>query len=129
MADILTVSEVHELDGLLERSRERPVWLFKHSLTCGVSTRAHREYRSFVAANGATGDAETAEAAGATETAGADFTLLEVQNARPLSRAVAETTGIRHQSPQAILLRDGKAVWSASHFNITADSLTEASAD
>lgn len=117
MADVLTVSEVRELDRLLERSRERPVWLFKHSLTCGVSDRARREYLSFVATAG-----------DGMDDAAAEFALLEVQRSRPLSRAVAESTGIRHQSPQAILLRDGKAVWHASHFNITAESLAEASA-
>jgi bacillithiol system protein YtxJ len=31
--------------------------------------------------------------------------------------------GVRHETPQAILLRDGVPVWSASHFRITAEAL------
>jgi hypothetical protein len=34
--------------------------------------------------------------------------------------------GVRHETPQAILLRDGKPVWKASHFRITADALAQA---
>jgi bacillithiol system protein YtxJ len=33
---------------------------------------------------------------------------------------------VRHESPQAILLRDGKPVWKASHFRITAGALAQA---
>lgn len=111
MADITTLTDPSELDGLMEASRERPVFLFKHSLTCPISSRAHREYRSFVEGR-ADGDAT--------------FALLEVQNARPLSQAVAERTGVRHESPQAFLLRDGEVAWHASHFKIREESLTEA---
>jgi len=110
LGEIVTLAEVGELERVLERSRERPVWLFKHSLTCGVSARARREYQRFVAANGE----------------GADFTLLEIQRARPLSRVVVEATGVRHASPQAILLRDGRAVWHASHSGITVERLATA---
>jgi bacillithiol system protein YtxJ len=49
-----------------------------------------------------------------------------VQSARELSRRVAEQTGIRHESPQAIILRNGQAVWSASHFDITAEAVEQA---
>jgi bacillithiol system protein YtxJ len=42
---------------------------------------------------------------------------------------VAVTTGVRHQSPQAILLRDGRAVWNGSHGGITAEALERALAE
>ncbi|HMB55136.1 MAG TPA: bacillithiol system redox-active protein YtxJ [Thermoanaerobaculia bacterium] len=111
MAEIEKVSEPEEAERLIERSRERPVVVFKHSLTCGVSAGARRRFESFVA--GREGDE-------------VGFVLLEVQNARPLSNAVAEATGVRHQSPQAILLRDGEAVWDTSHGRITEEALGEA---
>jgi bacillithiol system protein YtxJ len=38
---------------------------------------------------------------------------------------MAARLGIRHETPQAILLRDGRPVWSASHFRITADALSK----
>jgi bacillithiol system protein YtxJ len=40
-----------------------------------------------------------------------------------VSDAAAQRLGIRHETPQAILLRDGRVVWNASHFRITAIEL------
>jgi len=113
MAEIERISEVASLDDLLQRSTEHPVWIFKHSLTCGISAGARRRYEEFAA--GRNGNE-------------AEFTLIEVQNARPLSQAVAAATGVRHQSPQAILLRDGTAVWNGSHGGIRAEALERAMA-
>lgn len=114
MAGIEQIREVEELDTLLERSHERPVVIFKHSVTCGISAGARRRYEAYV---------ESAEGKEV------DFTLLEVQTARTLSNQIAETMGIRHQSPQAILLRGGEAVWNSSHGSITESSLDEALRD
>jgi bacillithiol system protein YtxJ len=46
-----------------------------------------------------------------------------VQSHRRLSEEAAARFGIRHETPQAILLRDGRPIWSASHFRITATNL------
>jgi bacillithiol system protein YtxJ len=43
-----------------------------------------------------------------------------------VSDEIARRSGVRHQSPQAILLREGKPVWDASHIGITVDSLLAA---
>jgi bacillithiol system protein YtxJ len=43
-----------------------------------------------------------------------------------LSNAIAERFGVRHETPQALLIKDGRVVWHASHWSITSDSLTEA---
>ena len=42
---------------------------------------------------------------------------------RPVSRALAELVGVAHQSPQALLVEDGRGSWHASHWDITAASL------
>jgi bacillithiol system protein YtxJ len=55
-----------------------------------------------------------------------DVNLLEVQTARELSREVASITGVRHETPQVIVLRDGKAVWNASHYDVNATSVSQA---
>jgi thioredoxin 1 len=52
--------------------------------------------------------------------------VITVQTHRPLSDAAATRLGIRHETPQALLLRDGKVVWNASHFSITASALDRA---
>ena len=114
MADIEQISDPEVVDDLLARSHQRPVWIFKHSLTCGTSAGARRRYEQYAATR---------------PDDDADFTLLEVQRARPLSQAVAAATGVRHQSPQAILLRGGRAVWSTSHGAITAEAMQRALAE
>ena len=111
MAAIRRIQSIPELDVVLERSKERPVWIFKHSLTCPISSRAWDEFQSF--------------AAGRPEGDGV-YVLIEIQNARPLSNAVAERTGLRHQSPQAILLRNAAVAWHASHYSIEVAALLRA---
>ena len=101
------VTEVAALDDLLARSHTAPVVLLKHSVTCSISADVYREVADYAG----------------------DIALVIVQSARPLSNAIAERTGVRHQSPQALVLRDGQAVWHAAHYDITADGLSKAVAE
>ncbi len=101
------VTDLHELDALWEASLQAPVLLFKHDPYCGISAHAH---------------AELSDLDGPIPT-------IDVAHDREIAKAVTERTGIRHESPQVILLRDGEPVWSASHFAITAavtDALSHA---
>ena len=52
--------------------------------------------------------------------------LIDVSNYHELGREVAARTGIRHESPQVILLRAGVALWTASHRQITAEAVLRA---
>ncbi|WP_419881966.1 bacillithiol system redox-active protein YtxJ [Peribacillus sp. B-H-3] len=83
--------------------------LVKHSLTCPISGAAFSEYERFVKENEAINTA-----------------YLAVQEARPLSAYIADKFNIRHESPQAILFKNGEPVWNASHSRITNESLTKA---
>lgn len=116
MAEIERIESLPALDELLETAKEKTVWIFKHSLTCPISGAAWGEFRRFVA------DQPADDPAGK----GAVFALIEIQLARPISNAVAERTGVRHQSPQAILLREGRVSWHASHYDIDLKSLSRA---
>ena len=100
-----------ELDQAFNAPDGRTVVIFKHSLTCPISTAALREYERFL--DGADGH-------------DFDATLIEIQPSRPLSNRVASHTGVRHESPQALVLRGGEVAWHASHWSITADSLRAA---
>lgn len=106
------LTDLAMIDHILEGSHERPVLLFKHSLTCPISSSAFHEFQRLVASP-PEGD-----------TVG--FALIEIQNARPVSKAVADRTGVVHESPQAILLSKGKAVWNASHGSIREATLRSA---
>lgn len=92
------------LDEMATRSQQRPVVIFKHSLTCPISAAAYEEMTGF--------DGEVA--------------LLEVQRSRELSQEIEERLGVAHESPQVIILQNGQVVWSASHFKITAAAVTDA---
>jgi len=108
MNSLTPLQDVESLDAAIAESRERPVLLFKHSRYCGVSCEALDELQSHIETEAPVGVA---------------YKMITVQTHRPVSDLAAQRLGIRHETPQAILLRDGKAVWNASHFRITADQL------
>lgn len=92
------------LEDLLERSEGGPVVIFKHSTTCSVSAAAYDEMRHF--------DGEVC--------------LIEVQRARDLSKEIEKKTGIRHETPQVIVIEKGRVVWNASHWKVTARAVADA---
>ncbi len=107
MTSLVPLSDLAELEAAIAESCERPVLLFKHSRTCGISCEALDELQTHVDRTAST----------------AAYKLITVQSHRGLSDAAATRFGIRHETPQAILLRDGRPVWNASHFRITASNL------
>jgi len=48
---------------------------------------------------------------------------IDVIAQRSVSNLVAERFGIRHESPQAFVVRDGSPTWYGSHQNVTAQHL------
>jgi bacillithiol system protein YtxJ len=98
------VTDPEALDALIESSRERPLVIFKHSLTCPISAAAYDQMEQYEG----------------------DVVLLEVQRARGLSDAVESRFGVAHESPQVIVLRKGQVFWNASHFKITAEAVARA---
>jgi bacillithiol system protein YtxJ len=52
--------------------------------------------------------------------------VVPVQASRDVSAALAERFGIRHESPQVMVVHDGQVVWHGSHFRATAGSITAA---
>ena len=104
------LSTVEELERALSESAEHPVLLFKHSLTCPISSRAYQEFQTYLEAP----DSRVG------------YNLITVQTAREVSGSAAEKLGVTHQSPQVILVHKGESVWVASHYAITSDSIQEA---
>jgi thioredoxin 1 len=52
--------------------------------------------------------------------------MVTVQTHREVSNAVAARLGVRHETPQALIVRGGRVVWSASHFRVTAKAVDAA---
>jgi monothiol bacilliredoxin len=98
------ITDTRAIDELADSSKERPVVIFKHSLTCPISAAAYDQMEAF--------DGSVA--------------LVEVQRARELSNEIENRLGVPHASPQVIVLSHGQVVWNASHFKITARALAEA---
>lgn len=108
--ELTHLQRIEELDVLLEESSTRPLLLFKHSLSCGTSYEALDELIDHLNE----------------ERLPARYAMITVQTHRELSTAVAKRLGVRHETPQALLIRDGRVVWSASHFRVTGGALETA---
>ncbi len=86
-----------------------PTWLFKHSNACSISGAAYDEVERFL-----------------TDNPDHQAGMVVVQSHRPLSNHISQRLKFVHQSPQLFLLKDGKVVWSATHWSITADAMAAA---
>lgn len=95
------------LEELVARSQTEPVIVFKHSTSCSVSASAYRELEGL----------------------GSQVNLIEIQSTPSISEEIEKRTGLRHESPQVIVLRRGKAVWDASHWQIKVSAVETAMRD
>jgi bacillithiol system protein YtxJ len=109
MNELKPIADIAALEAAIAESLERPVLLFKHSRTCGISLGAFDEVQMHLSTEGR-----------------AAYKLITVQSHRRVSDEASLRLGIRHETPQVILLRGGRPVWNASHFRITADELSRA---
>ncbi|MHC5211620.1 MAG: bacillithiol system redox-active protein YtxJ [Planctomycetota bacterium] len=101
---------LHDLEAFhAALGRTSKLVLFKHSPICPISDRAHREWQAFRRQHP---DVPTL--------------FVDVISDRFVARGLGRACGVPHQSPQAILFRDGAPVWDASHDAITTESLAEA---
>jgi bacillithiol system protein YtxJ len=97
------VSSEAELDRVLAAAGGTRL-LFLHDPYCPISSRAYEEV----------------------ERVPGEVHIIDVASQSALGRMVQARTGIRHESPQAIVLRDGQPTWHASHGRIRLASLQEA---
>ena len=105
-----TLSTVDELESALVHSSERPLVIFKHSPTCGISAQAFESISEWLAG----------------PMLSIDFVVVPVQASRAVSTALAQRFAIRHESPQAMVIIDGRVVWHGSHYRATAGSIAAA---
>jgi bacillithiol system protein YtxJ len=103
------IREGHDLEQLLNKSATAPVMIFKHSTQCSVSAGAYEDFAAFIEG-----------------TPTLDYGIVCVIESRAISDEIEERFGVRHESPQALLIKDGRVLWHASHWRITPESLKEA---
>src|SRR5215210_3067725 len=91
---ITSDAQLHEIK---EKSKIKPQVIFKHSIRCSISSMAKsRLERSKQPEN-------------------VDFYYLDLINYRSLSNKLAEEFNIWHQSPQVLVIKNGKCVYDESH--------------
>ncbi len=103
------LTELKQLDSIIEESEEKPVVIFKHSTRCSISRMALKNFeREYKADNN-----------------DASLYFLDLLNYRDISNEIAQRFHVIHQSPQLLLIKNGKSVYDVSHSAIDAESLLD----
>ena len=102
-----------DLEAALAGSTERPILIFKHSITCGTSEVAREEIEDL--------SLEIVR-----EGWPVDLFVVRVQAARAVSNEIEARMRVRHESPQVLLISNGQVIWRASHFRVTATAMAAA---
>ena len=99
-----TLADISQLAHIDALSINKPILIFKHSTHCSISSTAlNRLERNWTAE-----DADKVTPY-----------ILDLLQHREISNAVADKYGVEHQSPQALVIKDGKVVYHESHMGIS----------
>lgn len=101
------LTTITQVDEIIEASHQKVQLIFKHSTTCGISAMMKGKFED-------DWDLDEDEA---------DVYYLDLLSYREVSNYVFKATGVYHQSPQVITLKDGKAVLDASHHAIKVEAI------
>ena len=82
---------------ILELSHEKPVFIFKHSSRCGISSMVLSRFEKQI------------------NERDDSYYFLHIQGERELSNWLAESLAIRHESPQLIVVKDAEVIAHDSH--------------
>lgn len=99
-----TIKSEEDLDKAIKESYENRVAIFKHSTSCFISKTVLKNFEKEIENS----DDENVS-----------FYFLDLLAFRPISNKIAEDFDIRHESPQLIVLENGKAINNASHQDIS----------
>jgi bacillithiol system protein YtxJ len=103
--DIVTripLTEEKQLERMLEVSYDEKVLIFKHSSRCGISSMVLKRF----------------EKALKLENNVFNYYFLDIIKYRELSNAIADSFQIRHESPQLLVVKNGKVIADDSHYGI-----------
>ncbi len=100
------LTDLGQLNEIIAGSNEKPVAIFKHSTRCSVSRMALKQFENEFNSS----DKVTPY-------------FLDLIAHRDISNEIAHRFGVTHQSPQLILIKEGKAIYNVSHSDIDAEEL------
>jgi bacillithiol system protein YtxJ len=99
------MESIQELEVADQTSYNKPVVLFKHSTSCSISSMAKSRLE------------------GDTDVNSPEIYYLDLLAYRDVSNTIADKYGVRHESPQVIVLSNGQATYHASHGRINMNDL------
>lgn len=102
-------SQLTEINLRSDSPSVRAVLVFKHSTRCSISSMALSRLESRWI-----------------DDAGIPAYFLDLLSFRPLSNEIASMYAIEHQSPQVLLIRNGRCIYTASHSDIRAQDILNA---
>lgn len=101
------LTSLEQLEEIKKESLEQPVVIYKHSTTCGISgmvmNRLERNWKESLAH--------------------VKIYYLDLLTYRSISHAIADTFQVYHESPQILIVKDGHAIYDASHMGISVDGI------
>lgn len=97
------ITDIEQSDAIL--SSEIAV-IFKHSTRCHVSAFAFREVTNF-----------------ARHHPNVPVYIIQVIEQKILVHHINERTNVKHESPQVIVIRNGKVIWNDSHEGVTEEAI------
>ena len=102
-----TITSKKQVDSAVQQSFEKPVLFFKHSTRCGASTSAKHQLNESWDLN----EEEITPY------------YLDLLSHRDVSNYIADKFSVIHQSPQVIMVREGKVIYTVSHHAISVDKI------
>lgn len=97
----ISITSIDQLDQLTEESKTKPILIFKHSRSCSISKatldRLERNWNLD----------------------GVKTYFLDLLTYRDVSNAIAKIFEVQHESPQVLIVDNGKSIYDRSHFDIT----------
>jgi bacillithiol system protein YtxJ len=109
---VVQLTTPRALEQVTAQSFDRPVFIYKHSSVCSISSGTYQTFHKMADALDLPSNPF--------------FTQIMVIENRDISDEVESLLGVRHESPQVLLLAEGKVIWHTSHFNITEEALRAA---
>ncbi len=101
------IQKEEEINSLIEQSKDKPCLIFKHSISCPISSMA----KNRLELNWDLSDQDL------------DIYYLDLINYRSISNKIAEVFQIKHESPQVLLIKGGVCTYNTSHLDITAEDI------
>ncbi|BDB55498.1 thioredoxin family protein [Flavobacterium ammoniigenes] len=102
----IELTDLGQLNEIMDLSYEQPVVIFKHSTRCSISRMALKQFENEFDLEGSVTPY-----------------FLDLLNHRDISNEIATRFEVYHQSPQLLLIKEGKSIYDASHSDIDAVEL------